>query len=131
MGTMGNTVRCKAAHSPPLMPKLRISGAILPLLLSTPSCHGQGKLYLTSYWNSMSKIPCCLSHNMIKQQWKQVKLHLCWSIIVQQDATIYSFIIFLQQLYMFWMIPSSIIRSTIKTVITTSGIGRTVFATIC
>jgi hypothetical protein len=37
------------------------------------------------------------------------------SIIVQQDATIYSFIIFLQkQLYMFRMIPSSVIRSTCK-----------------
>ena len=31
---------------------------------------------------------------------------------------------------MFRMIPSSIIRSTLKTVITTSGTGRTVFATV-
>ena len=38
--------------------------------------------------------------------------------------------IFCRQLYMFRMISSSIIRSTIQTVITTSGTGRTVFATV-
>ena len=38
--------------------------------------------------------------------------------------------IFCRQLYMFRMIPSSIIRSTLKTVITTSGIGGTLFATV-
>ena len=38
--------------------------------------------------------------------------------------------IFCRQLYMFRMIPSSIIRSTLKTVITTSGTSRTVFATV-
>jgi hypothetical protein len=37
------------------------------------------------------------------------------SVIVQQDATTYSFIISLyKQLYMFWAIPVPIIRSTRK-----------------
>ena len=37
---------------------------------------------------------------------------------------------FCRQLYMFRMIPSSIIRSKLKTIITTSGTARTVFATV-
>ena len=36
------------------------------------------------------------------------------SIIVQQDATIHSFIIFLQKALQVWMIHSPIIRSTFK-----------------
>ena len=52
------------------------------------------------------------------------------SIIVQQDATIYSFIIFLQTAL---HVSGDILihhQEHTQTVITTSGTGRTVFATV-
>ena len=53
------------------------------------------------------------------------------SIIVQQDATIYSFIIFLQTAL---HVSDDILihhQEHTQTVITASGTGRTVFATVC
>ena len=52
------------------------------------------------------------------------------SVIVQRDATYTVLLYFCRQLYMFRMIPLSIIRSTLKTVIITNGTVRTVFATV-
>ena len=49
------------------------------------------------------------------------------SITVQQDATIYSFIIFLQTALDVLDDPSS---EHTQTVITTSGTGRTIFTTV-
>ena len=53
------------------------------------------------------------------------------SIIVQRDATIYSFIIFLQTAL--YVLDDTLIhhQEHPQTVITTSGTGRTVFATVC
>ena len=53
------------------------------------------------------------------------------SIIVQRDATIYSFIIFLQTALHVSYDTLIHHQELNKIVITTSGIGRTVFATVC
>ena len=53
------------------------------------------------------------------------------SIIVQRDATIYSFIIFLQTALHVSDDALTHHQEHTQTVITTSGTGRTVFATVC
>jgi len=81
-------------------------------------------------WKDVEGTGCDLTQGAIKWlAWRNCeKSQKPMSIIVQQDATIYSLLYFCKLLYMFRLVTPPIIRINI-TVITASGTGQPAFAT--